>query len=64
MGRGEDQMHLEAVHAWMEWHTWNARVFTTGTECEIVLAYWHLYNEAEESLNTQLGEKILWIYLC
>lgn len=62
MGRGEDQRHLEEVYARMEWHTWNARVLTTGTGCEIALAYWHLYSEAEESLNTQLGEKMLWIY--
>lgn len=61
MGRGEGQKHLEAVHARMEWHTWNAGLLTTGTGCEIVLAYWCLYSEAEESLNTQLGE---WIYLC
>lgn len=35
----------------------------TGTGYEIVLTYWHLYSEAEESLNTQLGEQ-MWIYLC
>lgn len=36
----------------------------TGPGCEIILAYWHLYSEAEESLNTQPGEKMFWIYLC
>lgn len=31
----------------------------TGTGCEIVLAYLQLCSEAEESPNTQLGEKML-----